>query len=99
MATAASHTSPVADSHLLRSTLDRETGFEIVHASVPPSRSAMMRLIVAKIATRTWNCVASGAMTFVIGSIGNGAWRTSPAATGTFASSQFVIAAFAAVSV
>ncbi len=48
MTTAAAQRTSVAVSHLLTRTLVRDTGFEIVQASVPLSRSAMSRLIVAE---------------------------------------------------
>ena len=55
--TATIQSASVAVSHLLTSTLVRATGFEIVQARVPLSRSAMSRLMVAKIEARTMNCV------------------------------------------
>ena len=57
MTTAATQRTSVAVSHLLTRTLVRETGLEIVQASVPLSRSARSRLIVAKMAARTMNWV------------------------------------------
>ncbi|MDQ2935524.1 MAG: hypothetical protein M3R49_11220, partial [Chloroflexota bacterium] len=53
--------------HLLTSTLVRDTGLEIVHASVPPSRSARSRLIVAKITAMTMNWVPIACMRLSIG--------------------------------
>ena len=44
-------------SHLLTRTLVRDTGLEIVHASVPLSRSTISRLIVAKMIASTKNWV------------------------------------------
>ena len=57
MTTAATQRTIVAVSHLLTRTLVRDTGLEIVQASVPLSRSARSRLIVAKMAARTMNWV------------------------------------------
>src|SRR3954466_12539298 len=55
--TAATQRMTVEVSHLLTRTLVRDTGFEMVQARVPLSRSPSSRLIVAKIAARTMNWV------------------------------------------
>ena len=83
MTTAATHRTSVAVSHLLTSTLARDTGFEIVQASVPLSRSAMSRLIVAKITARTMNWVPIADSTLSSGSIDRTLAGPSPGSAGS----------------
>ena len=75
----------------------RETGLEATHARVPRSRSAMSRLMAAKIATITKMLDAMAARKFAIGSSETGPPET--VASGTLAMIQALIAALAAVRV
>src|SRR4051794_17283706 len=96
MTTAVTHTITVEVSHLLTRTLVRDTGFEIVHASVPLSRSARSRLIVAKIAARTMNCVPSARSKLSRGWTERTLAGPSPASAGKDRAAHSVIRAFAA---
>src|SRR5947207_10419054 len=96
MTTAATQRINVEVSHLLTRTLVRETGFEIVQASVPLSRSARRRLIVAKIAVRTMNCVPIAKSTLSRGSTDRTLAGPSLGSAGRDATAHSVIRALAA---
>ena len=82
---AATHNTRVAVSHLLTRTLVRETGLEIVQARVPLSRSAMSRLIVAKMTASTLICVPIPASRLSIGTTERIFAGPSPASAGKLA--------------
>ena len=86
----------MAVSHLLTSTLVRDTGFEIVQASVPLSRSAMSRLIVAKITARTMNWVPIANSTLSSGCMDRTLAGPSPGSAGKDRTAHSVIQALAA---
>src|SRR5690348_12387914 len=86
----------VAVSHLLTRTLVRETGFETVQASVPLSRSAMSRLIVAKMTASAMNWVPIANSTLSSGSIDTAFAGPSPGSAGSDRTAQSEIHALAA---
>ena len=85
-----------ADAHFDSQIAPRETGLDATHDRVPRSRSAMSRLIEAKIATMTTNWVATAVRKLVAGSIEMGPGFV--VASGTLATTHDVIAPLAAVS-
>ena len=96
MTTAATQRTSVAVSHLLTRTLVRDTGLEIVQASVPLSRSATSRLIVAKIAARTMNWVPIAKSRLSIGRTDRTLAGPSPGSAGKDRTAHSVIRALAA---
>src|SRR3954453_22028555 len=96
--TAVIQSATVAVSHLLTSTLARDTGFEIVHANVPLSRSAMRRLIVAKITARTMNCVPTADSRLSSGCIERTLAGSPPGSAGVRRTASSLIQALAAAS-
>src|SRR5437764_6437795 len=93
--TAAIHRTSVEVSHLLTRTLVRDTGLETVQASVPLSRSAISRLIVAKITASAMNWVAMANSTLSSGSIDMAFAGPSPGSGGRERTAQAVIHEFA----
>src|SRR5690348_11780901 len=83
-------------SHLLTRTLVRDTGFETVQASVPLSRSAISRLIVAKMTPRTMNWVPRAMSRLSSGRSDSALAGPSPGSAGNDRTAHSLIRALAA---